>query len=214
MKTSCHLSVARDKECGRDTYSSACIQHHPNPIESLQILHHRIIWMLHPESRRMVENHPASQRRGIRSNKHIIRPPPPHIRRVLDKSAGYSWAERTGYAEDVAEAVPKETVFHRDQLAHDVVVGELCSSADADEGHAADEVGDGFCGCADDATKSGADGAGDEDVAAVVSRMLSCGRFEREIIDATYRRPKMSDTRPIINSVMALANVYTSDTQM
>jgi hypothetical protein len=171
--------------------------------------------MFHPESRRMIENHPTDQCRGIRRNKHIERAPPSHIRRVLYKSTGNSWTKGSRDAENVAEAVTKQTVLHGDQLAHDVVVGELRGGADADEGHATDEGWDGLRGGTDDAAEGGADCAGDKDVAALVSEVIrEMGRTRKECEGVTYRRPKMSDTRPIINSVMALANVYTSDTHM
>jgi hypothetical protein len=121
--------------------------------------------MLHPERWRMVKHHPAEQSRRVASDEYVIRTAPTNFGLVLDECTGDGWTKGAGYTEDVAKAVAEETVLHGNQLAHHVVVGELCSGAHADESHAANEVWDACCSGTYDGAKSTADGTTDKDVA-------------------------------------------------
>lgn len=81
----------------------------------------------------------------------------------------------------IAESVSKQPIFHWHKLSHNVVIGELGSSTNANDDHTADESGDAVCSCAYDAADQAAGCTTYEDPSTMYVSLLfeigACGRI-------------------------------------
>ena len=78
--------------------------------------------MLHVERWRMVEQNPAKKRGAVHGDEDIVESSPADVR-VQQECIADCWSKSgSGKGEQIAETVACEAVFHRYELAHDIVV--------------------------------------------------------------------------------------------